>query len=161
MSHTPPAAGTDDAAVVFRADTLAAANQEPHLALHGMAFHGRLLSIVDWLPFWERYVATQKAIEVAIADKRLPDLRPSTQLWIDFLRAIFPKDGRRWFAPDPVKLLAKEPGTVLRDTFNHFFFHQARSVGLDLGHVDARPTPTPGPNSNGATPADAPAPTTS
>lgn len=129
------------------AAALAAAHEEPILRIGSLVYRGRLLSIEEWLPFYERMVALEQRRAAAPDTAAAPeDLRATIALWVDFLRAMFSRRYRFW-APDPVTWLRKQPGAELRKAFYHFSFLQARALGWDLAGLQ-----TDGMSSSGSTP---------
>lgn len=135
----------------FNADALDESQAEPVLVVGSLRYRGRLLSIEEWLPFYERQVTLERASEEDVKAKRPPDLRARVALWVDFLHALFPKRGRfSWFAPDPVEQLRKKR-TALREAYYHFFYLQARALGWNL----AGQATTDGESSSDSTPPSA------
>lgn len=109
---------------------LAATHQEPELVIGSRLYRGRVLSIEEWLPFFEeRYRLEQLALQAQGAGK-LVDLRPWVKHWVAFLSAVFPRKDYRWWTPDPVQAIRQLPGNGLRDEYERFFLHQARALGL-------------------------------
>lgn len=127
--------------------TLAEAHEEPVLRIGSLVFRGRLLSIEDWLPFYERQVALEKENDEKKKAGQAPNIRAALELWVDYLRTIFPRRRFNWFAPDPVEWLRKHD-TQLREAYYRFFFLQARALGWELAGQS-----TDGPSSSGSTPA--------
>lgn len=118
----------------FNATTLAKALEEPVLVLGTLKYRGRVLSIEEWLPFYERQVAlNQERDTAATRAEKARAVRDALELWVDFLYAVFPRRGQfSWFAPDPVRQLRKTPGPALREAYYHFFYLQARALGWEL-----------------------------
>lgn len=137
-------------------EALAGALEEPTLVVGILRFRGRILSIEEWLPFFERQVALEKLIADGPKGGRgaAEILRASLALWIDYLRAVFPRRRYNWFAPDPVDQLRKAPGAALREAYYRFFFLQARAIGWDVASLETPPA-TPGISSPASTPAAA------
>lgn len=141
----------------FDADVLAAALEEPTLTVGRFRYRGRVLAMMEWLPYWERELELQtraKLVADQAAGVRL--LADRLTLARDYLRAVFPRRRYTFWAPDPVKALAATPGRALEEAFARFFIHQATVLGLTTtgpstsgsGSGDrtaADPAPTPGP----------------
>lgn len=123
------------------AEDLTAAQEEPVYRHGRLVYRGRLLSIEEWLPFFERRVLLESAAEEDRAEKRLTDMRPWIAHWIAYLRAVFPSRRFRWFVPDPVALMRGLPGHGLRECYDRFFTHQARALGMTAASQVAQPTP--------------------
>jgi hypothetical protein len=109
---------------------LAAAHQEPELRIGRMLYRGRLLSIEQWLPFFEERFRLEQLALTAQAEGRPVDLRPWVKHWTAYLKAVFPRSDYRFWAPDPVRAIRELPGTGLRDEYERFFRHQARALGM-------------------------------
>lgn len=112
------------------AEDLNAAHEEPVFRHGRMVYRGRLLSIEEWLPHFERRVLLEALIEADRAEQRVPDLRPWVEHWIAYLKAVFPRRRFRLFAPDPVALMRALPGNGLRECYDRFFTLQALALGM-------------------------------
>lgn len=116
----------------FDADALAAAQEAPTLTVGGYLYRGRLLSIEEWLPWWERLLAIQaeraKARREEVMGERGASFRKLNEFYRDYLRLVFPRRRYRWWAPDPVKHLLSQPFSVVEDAIACFFFLQARAT---------------------------------
>lgn len=128
----------------------AASLEDPVLEIRGFHFAGRILSIEQWLPHWERRLALEELAAKAVECKTPPDLRPWLEHWVAFLKDVFPRKRYYFWAPDPVRLMREEPGLGLREHYERFFLYQAAALGAPL------PPAMRGPNSNAATAATAP-----
>jgi hypothetical protein len=133
----------------FSADALAASLAPPVLEVSGYRYHGRVLSIEEWLPFYARLGEIERAARVDGA-RDATTVRAELTLAREYLRAVFPRWRLRPFwAPDPVRLLRRAPGNALVEAFARFFGHQARLM--------MRPT-LPSPSMPGTPSASAPRP---
>lgn len=131
------------------AGDLEAAHAEPVLRLGQLVYRGRLLSIEEWLPHFERRLELERQLEADRAAKRVPNLRPWIDHWVAYLRAVFPRRRFRIFAPDPVAAIRALPGNGLRENYERFFLHQALALGLT--HTESLATKS-GTSSGGSTP---------
>lgn len=129
MRRTFDADGADRAAI-----------EEPLLTIGRFRYRGRVLSMAEWLPFYEQ----------ALAVDAMPDgpaqLRAYHQLYVRFLAAVFPTRRYSFWAPNPVKALARAPGRTLEEAFARFFSHQLRMLRL---HAPEPTTPPTAPTTNG------------
>lgn len=113
------------------ADAITAAQEEPTVTVGNLLYRGRLLSIEEWLPFWERSQhldAEAKLAPSSSADVAARRLRARTALYRDYLTAVFPRRRYRWWAPDPVKHLMALPFTALEASVAFFFILQAQAT---------------------------------
>ena len=115
----------------------AVATEEPILTIGGYRYRGRVLSMAEWLPFYDRALAVAKITNTAA------QLRAYHQLYVDFLAAVFPRRRYRVWAPHPVKALARAPGRTLEEAFARFFDHQLRMLKLDAPEPTRTTGPTP------------------
>lgn len=145
----------------FDADEMAAAQVAPTLRVGGYLYRGRLLSIEEWLPWWERLLAIQAERRAAAdtdggSSERGASFRRLNAFYRDYLRVVFPRRRYRWWAPDPVKHLMRQPFTVVEEAIAGFFFLQARATfGADaMPKPKQIPTAPPGTDSLPATATD-------
>jgi hypothetical protein len=157
MSGRSPAPATAH----FSADAIAAAQETPRLVLGNLLYRGRLLSIEEWLPFWERLQAMEArhaSTSVAGATSAAAALRERSAFYREYLYAIFPRRSYRFWAPDPVTLLMRQPYQVVDQTLAFFFILQARATFGEKAlarsrETDGTPSPTrtaDGPTDEGA-----------
>lgn len=107
--------------VAFDADALTVSLEAPALTIGGVRYEGRLLSIEEWLPFLDRVQAIQRTGKTEMADV--------VTLYRDYMRAVFPRSRFKFWAPDPVPILMRQPFTVVRQAFDRFFSLQALAMG--------------------------------
>lgn len=128
------------------ANALAAEQRAPTLHLGRFTYRGRLLSIEEWLPWWDEWHALD------VERKALPaDAQPSAVLAHfakrsafaeRYLRVVFPRRRYPFWAPDPVAALLAQAHQVVEETLGFFFILQARATfGADV--VDAVRPPVP------------------
>lgn len=103
----------------FDADQHAAAQERPVLIVGGLRYEGRLLSIEEWLPFADE-VEQLRAREAPVAAWSAFTRR--------YLQAVFPRQRFRWWAPDPVEQLLRQPWVVVQEALQRFFDLQARAM---------------------------------
>ena len=148
----------------FTAKAMADANEMPVLRVPVrntvLRYEGRLLSAPQWLVFWDRYVALSdrytalKDMTVSAGRRQLVALERETHLfYIEYLRTVFPPKRFLFWAPDPVKLLARGHPSNLREAFDAFFSLQARAMGRSAPTSPSLETDlaTPTTNSLGST----------
>jgi hypothetical protein len=134
---------------------LAQAHQEPELVIGNKLYRGRLLSIEEWLPFFEERFALEQAAAKAAEAGAVVDMRPWVKHWVAYLRTVFPRSRFRWWVPDPVQAIRELPGMALRDEYERFFLHQARVLGMKdgasqtSGISSSQPTPGTVPHQSG------------
>lgn len=136
----------------FNANAIAASLVEPVLELGRLSYTGRLLSIEEWLPFWERIQELTAANEKARAEGRPADRLAAARLYREYLRTVFPRSRRRFWAPDPVPQLLAQPFEVVEGAMTFFFTLQLRASGM-IPRTSS--PPTAGSDSSGSTPAAA------
>lgn len=112
----------------FDADALAAAHEEPTIQVDRFVYRGRLLSVLEWLPFWERLQALEAKAVAEHADAAVARLRERQAFHADYLRAVFPKRDFRFWAPDPVAHILKKPLDDVDRIVGFFFTLQARAT---------------------------------
>jgi hypothetical protein len=100
------------------------------LYLNERRYEGRLLSIEEWLPFWDRMQQLQRA--------ETKDLRAWVAFYREYLRAIFPQRRRPFWVRDPGARLLQQPFSIVEQAMLRFFILQARAMG-----VTEPTTPTP------------------
>ncbi len=143
---------TERATAHFDADAVAATQEAPTLQVGNLLYRGRLLSIEEWLPFWERLQAIQAKPVAENGDAALAALRERTAFYRDYLRAVFPKRDYRFWAPDPVKHLMAQPFEIVEKTLAFFFILQARATFGTKTLEEAANQTTGGPSSPDKTP---------
>jgi hypothetical protein len=115
----------------FNADAIAAAQEAPMLTVGGLLYRGRLLSIEQWLPYWERMQDMDRR-HSGVAGVPAPDmpaaLRERARFFREYLRAVFPPGSYRFWAPDPVEHLMRKPFQVIESMVGFFFILQARAT---------------------------------
>lgn len=144
-----------DSSTVFDADALA--TEPPELKIGGRVYRGRVLSIVEWTPYLERFlVMVGREVEDLQKDEllSLATMQASHEFCAEYLRAVLP---RRWPRPDPVALLERQGSRLLKQAFTGFFAQQCYVMGVALRTPTARamtprpPSPAPGNTSSGRT----------
>lgn len=152
----------------FTAKARSDANELPvlHLPVGSttLRYEGRLLDAETWLVFWERYVTLSERYAkfkdltdapASVIQRALVLLeRESHALYVDYLRAVFPKNDWLFWVPDVVQRLARGHPTNLREAFDAFFSLQARAMGHGglTRTSPATPTPPDGTSSNASIP---------
>lgn len=121
--------------VIFTADAMQQAQEEPELRIGNLRYVGRILSAPEWLVFWERYAdigeafAKLRATPDAVTERTIVTLeKQALALHLDYLRAVFPTSRFRFWAPDPVKVLARGHPRDIKGAFDAFFSLQARAM---------------------------------
>lgn len=162
----------------FDADAHARAMAAPELTLDGYRYRGRVLSVTEWLPYWERLLSLEarkaareeaqktnhERLAAAVPDTIVELLEeppaPAAQEWLRlyrmYLEAVFPRRRfRPFWAPDPVARLAALPGNALAGAFERFFTHQLRVMKGVSAELESSESPSPalGNTSSGSTPA--------
>jgi hypothetical protein len=133
----------------FNADTRAAALAVPTLTIGGLRYRGRILSAAEWLPWYERY------LELAKKDgKSMTVVRERLAFYRAYMATVFPRHTLRFWAPDPARLLERQPGNMLAEAFTAFFSLQLSAiVGAESeAEPTEPPSPAPGNTSSGSTP---------
>jgi hypothetical protein len=128
----------------FDADALA--TEAPELKIGGRLYVGRVLSIVEWSKYLDRFLA---ASEQELADfgtegvVRSATMLANHDFCVEYLRAVvvIPEG-----APDPVALLELQGERLLKQVFAHFFGHQCYVQGVALRTPTAAATSTPLPS---------------
>jgi hypothetical protein len=129
-------------------NALAAAHEEPTLTLGSIVYHGRVLSIEEWLPFFEERIELEAATAALRKGKKMPDMRAWIRHWVRYLSAVFPRSRFHFWAPNPVAALRQLPGRGLQEAYEGFFYHQGRELGFfpkSAAPVPAAETPQPTP----------------
>ena len=149
----------------FDADVVRAAQEEPTLRLGNLLYRGRLLSIEEWMVHAERLDALNQRVTAgkAVSPKEM------AAVYRAYLRAVFPvrrwwwpfAQGRRyrWWAPDPVKRLMRQPWGVVMEATQRFFVLQARAMQPRPGLEQTNgPSSTLSPSSEASAPSPSPTP---
>lgn len=122
------------------AQQLADAHEEPTITVGSNLYRGRLLSIEQWLPYYERLMDLEVR---AREDNSTVTLRDFVKLWVDYLYEVFPRSRFKLWVPDPVAAIREIPGEGLKESFASFFSHQARVLGMSaLVPMASETTPT-------------------
>lgn len=146
-----------DSRAHFDADAITAAQEAPTLTVGRFLYRGRLLSVEEWLPFWDRLQAMEAKPAAASTRLAVLALRDRVAFYREYLRAVFPRRDFRFWAPDPVAHLLAQPFDVVEQTVGFFFTLQALAT-FGLEAMDKATTPaTNGTPSPHAIPAPAPA----
>ena len=127
----------DERAHAAAADAAAmrAAVEPPVLAIGGLTYRGRVLSIEEWLAFAER------------ADGARGNMKALLRLYRDFLTAVFPPRRYKWWAPKAADLVMRRPFDEIQETVLRFFVLHLRWHGLQLEDETATASPSPAPGS--------------
>lgn len=138
----------------FDADALAAAQEAPTMTVGGFLYRGRLLSIEEWMPWWDRLTALRKGREQIrdSQDDAKAFLVTLLQFYRDYLRVIFPRTRFRFWAPDPVEHLMRQPYVVIEEAMDRFFSLQERATFGESVRPNPIPSALPGQPSQPAIP---------
>lgn len=127
----------------FDADALSAAQEVPTLMVDRFLYRGRLLSIEEWLPFWDRLQAMDARPAAADDAEARTRLRERAVFHRDYLRAVFPKRDFRFWAPDPVKHALRKPLQEVEAIVAFFFILQTHATfGKEAIGSATAPTPS-------------------
>jgi len=111
----------------------ASATKRPELTVDGITYHGRILSIVEWMAFKDRFAAYEQEA------RTLEAIEAVRLLMLDYLRATFPpivtRRGlfRRRVTIDPIAGLASLGLRDISEAFSLFFGHQLYAMGMSPG----------------------------
>lgn len=131
-----------DATSHFDADAMAASQDAPTLTVGRYVYRGRLLSIEEWLPWWERFIELQRTAETS--SRPAADMLKLLAFYRDYLRLVFPRRHYRWWAPDPVKHLLRQPLAVIEEAMTCFVLLQVRATfGANVVNNALRVSPAP------------------
>jgi hypothetical protein len=123
----------------FNADTRAAALAVPTLTIGGLRYRGRILSAAEWLPWYERY------LELAKKDgKSMAVVRERLAFYRAYMATVFPRHTLRFWAPDPARLLERQPGNMLAEAFTDFFSLQLSAIVGAESEAETDRAPEPG-----------------
>jgi hypothetical protein len=134
----------------FDANAILSAMEAPTLRLGRFLYRGRLLSIEQWLPFWERLQELENAPVADGVTAVKARMRARTAFHRAYLRAVFPRRDFKFWAPDPVAQVLAQPFDLVEKIVSFFFILQARAT---FGTTIDEPMTTNGTSSPPVTPA--------